>query len=114
MELFYVDGDRQVGPIGESQFESLIKTKKINAKTLVWQQGMSQWEEMGTFLGRNAPTYNAAQSLVQSAELPRHIELVGNRCEITLQLGQGLIVIARTGKFGAQEELPGLGILKLG
>ena len=66
MELFYVDGDRKVGPIGNRQFQSLIKTKKINAKTLVWQLGMSQWEEMGTFLGRNAHARTAAQSLVQS------------------------------------------------
>jgi hypothetical protein len=66
MELFYVDGDRKVGPIGKNQFQSLIKTKKINAKTLVWQLGMAQWEELGTFLGRNVHAHGAAQSLVQS------------------------------------------------
>jgi uncharacterized membrane protein len=66
MELFYVDGDRKVGPIGKNQFQSLIKTQKINAKTLVWQLGMPQWEEMGTFLGRNTHAHSATQSLVQS------------------------------------------------
>jgi hypothetical protein len=66
MELFYADGDRKVGPIGINQFQTLVKTKRINAKTLVWQVGMSQWEELGTFLGRSVHAQNAARSLVQS------------------------------------------------
>jgi len=68
MELFYVEGNRKIGPIGKNQFQALIKTKKINAKTLVWQPGMVQWEELGTFLGRNAHANAAAQSLARSAQ----------------------------------------------
>ncbi len=61
MELFYVDGDRKVGPIGKNQFQSLIKTKKINAKTLVWQQGMANWTpanqvpELASMFGAEPP-----------------------------------------------------------
>jgi hypothetical protein len=61
MELFYIDGDRRVGPIGKSQFQALINAKKINAKTLVWQQGMTQWEDLGTFLGRSVHRSAATQ-----------------------------------------------------
>lgn len=63
MELFYVDGNVRVGPIGISQFQALIQAKTINAKTLVWQPGMAQWEELGTFLSRRIPGSAAAQPL---------------------------------------------------
>jgi hypothetical protein len=63
MELFYVDGNLRVGPIGISQFQALIQARRINAKTLVWQSGMAQWEELGTFIGRRTPASVSAQPL---------------------------------------------------
>ena len=50
MNLYYEVGDQQVGPIGKTEFQSLVKTKKLNAKTLVWQEGMENWEELGVFV----------------------------------------------------------------
>jgi hypothetical protein len=68
MELFYVDGNVRVGPIGKSQFQALIQAKTINAKTLVWQPGMAQWEELGTFLGRRVPGSASAQPLADTLQ----------------------------------------------
>lgn len=50
MNLYYEDGDQQVGPIGKSELQSLIRAKKINAKTLVWQDGMESWQELGAYV----------------------------------------------------------------
>ena len=50
MNLYYADGDQQLGPIGKAELQSLIKAKKINAKTLVWQDGMESWQELGVFV----------------------------------------------------------------
>ena len=50
MNLYYADGDQQVGPIGKAELQTLIKAKKVNAKTLVWQDGMESWEELGVFV----------------------------------------------------------------
>lgn len=50
MNLYYADGDQQLGPIGKAELQSLIKEKKINAKTLVWQDGMESWQELGVFV----------------------------------------------------------------
>ncbi len=50
MNLYYADGDQQVGPIGKAELQSLIKTKKVNARTLVWQDGMESWQELGVFV----------------------------------------------------------------
>ncbi|MGD9183229.1 MAG: DUF4339 domain-containing protein, partial [Desulfobacterales bacterium] len=50
MNLFYADGDRQVGPIGKAELQTLIKAKKVNSQTLVWQPGMPTWQELGLFV----------------------------------------------------------------
>ena len=49
MNLYYADGDQQVGPIGKDELQSLIRAKKVNAKTLVWQDGMAGWQELGVY-----------------------------------------------------------------
>ena len=50
MNLYYADGDQQVGPIGKAELQALIRDRKINAKTLVWQDGMQNWQELGVFV----------------------------------------------------------------
>jgi uncharacterized RDD family membrane protein YckC len=50
MNLYYEVGDKQLGPIGKTELETLVKEKKINAKTRVWQDGMKNWQELGVFV----------------------------------------------------------------
>lgn len=50
MNLYYEVGDKQLGPIGKVELEKLVKEKKINAKTRVWQDGMESWQELGVFV----------------------------------------------------------------
>jgi uncharacterized RDD family membrane protein YckC len=50
MNLYYAEEDQQVGPVGKAELESLIRAKKLNARTLVWQSGMENWQELGVFI----------------------------------------------------------------
>ncbi|CAB1064534.1 hypothetical protein D1BOALGB6SA_9330 [Olavius sp. associated proteobacterium Delta 1] len=50
MNMYYAEGDQQVGPVGKAEFQSLIRAKKLNARTLVWQPGMESWQELGIFI----------------------------------------------------------------
>ena len=52
MNIYYADGGRQVGPIDKTELQSLIKNRKIDSQTLVWQPGMQGWEELGLFVRR--------------------------------------------------------------
>jgi uncharacterized RDD family membrane protein YckC len=52
MNIYYADGNRQVGPIDKTELQSLIKSRKINSQTLVWQPGMNGWEQLGLFVRR--------------------------------------------------------------
>ena len=70
MNLYYAEGDQQVGPVGKSELQSLIKDKKLNAKTLIWQPGMESWQELGVFIrsrkGKNEPAATAAVAVRQT------------------------------------------------
>jgi uncharacterized RDD family membrane protein YckC len=50
MNLYYAEGDQQVGPVGKAELQSLVRAKKLNARTLVWQSGMENWQELGVFI----------------------------------------------------------------
>lgn len=60
MNLYYADGDRQVGPIDKTELQSLIRAKKIDANTLVWQPGMKQWQALGLFVRRKTQGKSAS------------------------------------------------------
>ena len=47
MEWYYADGKSKVGPISKEELRSLVQAKKIGSKTLVWRQGMKDWQELG-------------------------------------------------------------------
>jgi uncharacterized RDD family membrane protein YckC len=65
MNIYYADGDRQVGPIGKAELQTLIKTKKVNSQTMVWQPGMHAWQELGLYVRRK--TQGDSQSVQPAA-----------------------------------------------
>lgn len=69
MNLYYAEGDRQVGPIGKAELQTLIKTKKINSQTLVWEPGMQEWEQLGLFVRRK--NHGGAQSSQSTPPMPQ-------------------------------------------
>jgi uncharacterized RDD family membrane protein YckC len=40
---YYASGNRQVGPISEGELDALVDSGAVNAGTLVWHQGLSNW-----------------------------------------------------------------------
>ncbi len=49
IEWYYAEDDKRIGPISKSQFESLIKSGKINSETLVWNKTFSDWRKLGNY-----------------------------------------------------------------
>jgi uncharacterized RDD family membrane protein YckC len=41
---YYADGGRQVGPIEESALDDLVRSGVVRDDTLVWQEGMPNWQ----------------------------------------------------------------------
>ena len=48
MDWYYAVEGRQVGPIPEAEFSRLVAGGMITPDTLVWRQGMAQWQTYGT------------------------------------------------------------------
>lgn len=40
----YLDGNEQRGPVTEADFEALVRSGKIGDDTLVWREGMANWQ----------------------------------------------------------------------
>ena len=47
MDWYYAESGRQVGPIKEEALEALARSGVVKPDTLVWQQGMSNWQAYG-------------------------------------------------------------------
>jgi uncharacterized RDD family membrane protein YckC len=71
MNIYYADGGRQVGPIDKTELQSLIKNRKIDSRTLVWQPGMNGWEELGLFVRRK--TRKDSQSMQAAAPVKQSL-----------------------------------------
>jgi GYF domain 2 len=54
MNWFYTDGSSQFGPVTDSQLDELLHSGKISPNTLVWREGMSQWQPLNTARGGGA------------------------------------------------------------
>lgn len=51
MEWFYVSHGQQIGPVSQAEFERLASSGTIGAETLVWRQGMLQWQAYAVVAG---------------------------------------------------------------
>ena len=57
MNWHYVEQGQQAGPVSEEQFAELVRSGKITAETLVWREGLANWQPYGTVAaGANSPT----------------------------------------------------------
>jgi hypothetical protein len=55
MQWYYAAGQQQCGPIEEAQLEELIRSGTITADTLVWRNGMAEWQPLQTVGGFGSP-----------------------------------------------------------
>lgn len=46
MTWFYALGDQQTGPVSDSQLDDLLRSGKITSDTLVWREGMADWQPL--------------------------------------------------------------------
>ena len=56
MKWFYVENGQQAGPVEETDFSELIRTGKLRAETLVWREGLANWEPFSKACPNAAPS----------------------------------------------------------
>jgi uncharacterized RDD family membrane protein YckC len=55
MEWYYAESGQQRGPVSEAEFEALQRAGTVRDDTLVWREGMSNWQAHGQVRGGAAP-----------------------------------------------------------
>ena len=72
MNWYYVDAGQQAGPVDDAQLEELLRSGRIQSDTLVWREGMVNWQPYSQVKSPAPPA--AAPPVVQtvaSSESPR-------------------------------------------
>src|SRR4030095_7306833 len=60
---YYADSGRPVGPVAESEIKELVEAGVINSTTLIWCEGMSNWQPYSeSVMPQNAERRSSAQT----------------------------------------------------
>ena len=51
MQWYYVENGQQTGPVSEEEWASLIAAGKVSGATLVWREGMDEWQPYNVVQG---------------------------------------------------------------
>lgn len=46
MNWFYADAGKQLGPVSKEEFDALVESGKIGPSTLVWHDGLKDWQPL--------------------------------------------------------------------
>lgn len=60
MNWYYVDTGQQAGPVSEEELNTLVANGKVRPDTLVWREGMENWQPYGQVNPASAPAPAAA------------------------------------------------------
>lgn len=73
MNWYYAEAGRQAGPVDDAQLQDLVRTGRIQANTLVWREGMSDWrtyQDVAATDGLNLPPPPTISALPPAAGAP--------------------------------------------
>src|SRR5690242_12133034 len=93
MNWYYVEDGKQAGPVDDAQLQQLAQSGKVLPETLVWREGMANWEPFGQATGVN-PAMPTAPPVVGSAPAP----LAAN--EVVCAECGGIFDLSNTIQFG--------------
>lgn len=54
MDWYYKEENRKIGPVTDSEFESLVKQDRINDQTPVWNEIIDRWQPYGEVVRKGA------------------------------------------------------------
>src|SRR5512141_1559932 len=75
MNWHYVENGQQAGPVDEAQLEELVRSGKVQPETLVWREGMANWQPY-----REAKPGELRMASAPGAPLPTGNEAVCAEC----------------------------------
>lgn len=83
MDWYYADKGERLGPVDETEFKMLSSTGIITPETLVWRQGMPEWQRHADL---SAPSPGAAPAQYQQSAMPGHYACA--ECGLMFPMGE--------------------------
>jgi uncharacterized RDD family membrane protein YckC len=68
MKWYYADAGRQVGPVEDLQLDDLVRSGAVRDDTLIWREGMANWQPHSAVRGPAKPTPIPAAAVPIAAE----------------------------------------------
>jgi uncharacterized RDD family membrane protein YckC len=68
MKWYYADAGRQVGPVEEAQLDELVRAGAVRDDTLIWREGMANWQPHSAVRGPSRPAPIPAAAVPIAAE----------------------------------------------
>jgi uncharacterized RDD family membrane protein YckC len=68
MKWYYADAGRQVGPVDETQLDDLVRSGAVRDDTLVWREGMANWQPHSAVRGASQPSPIPAAAVAVAVE----------------------------------------------
>lgn len=68
MNWFYAINGQQAGPASDAQLDELLRSGKINRDTMIWREGMAEWQRLQTARSPLPPPLLSGQPGVTCAE----------------------------------------------
>src|SRR6185295_5274568 len=70
MNWFYADAGQQAGPIPDAELARLVSAGKITGDTLVWREGMANWQPYWDIQRGEVNTESAAPPVLPLPDAP--------------------------------------------
>lgn len=80
MDWYYANAGQQVGPVSEAEFENLVNTGTIQPDTLVWREGLANWQPLASVRGSGAATAEQVAPPPEPAAAPAAGEVFCTEC----------------------------------
>jgi uncharacterized RDD family membrane protein YckC len=105
MSWYYADNGRQAGPIDDATLDNMIRLGSIGQDTLVWKEGMANWQPLSTVRPAAAPPPPAAPVPPQPSYTPPAPAQVSQapQNDPFAQIGAGFQQAAQSFHQGAQQ-----------
>jgi len=68
MKWYYADAGRQVGPVEDAQLDDLLRSGAVRDDTLIWREGMANWQPHSAVRGPAKPVPIPAAAVPIAAE----------------------------------------------
>src|ERR1017187_6722585 len=78
MDWYYAQDGRHVGPVADAEFTRLVSSGTVNAATLVWHGGMTDWGSYGNLVGVAAAQPGPPPAGMGAGEARRFCSSCGN------------------------------------